>query len=486
MIFEIIKQLAKTDSTKEKEAILRAHENNETLARVFKMTYSKRYTYGITRVPDASAGMGIYTLEQALDILEQQFVTRQVSGNRAIEMLNSVCNALTHDDFQVLRRLIKRDLECGAGVSIPNKVWPGLVPEQPCFLSASFSEKNLKNIKYPAYAQLKADGARCMALIDELGNVSLTSRAGNEYLGLTNVVAQLKALGVTNVMIDGELIHKPKKKAFDIFALDEEDVDDDLAEAQEEIESDRNKSNGLSNKALNGSLSNAEQEEMVFNVWDIVDLDVYWGRKPSNEIYDVRFGKLIDIVGTQYANIELIESKIVNSYEEALALYRHYVEQGREGIILKNKHGLWADARTTDQIKFKEEIEIDLVVVDIYPHKKDPNKLGGITVEDRSGRIRCNCGSGFKDKTHDKDKATKKKVLIPLHHRHEYDRELLWSQRFDLLGSIVQLKCNGLQTSKGRKSKDGKAEFKLFLPIFQLIRRDKSIANDITEVFDVK
>lgn len=483
MLFPIFNQLAATDSKNAKLKILEQNKHNATLQNVFKMAYSRRITYGVTRVPDASAGLGLYTLDQALDVLMSNFATRKVTGNAAIEMLNMLCNNLSRDDFEVLKRIIKRDLDCGVRESLANEIWPGLIPLQPQYLAASYSAKNLKDIVFPAYAQLKADGARCMAVIDEHGEVTLYSRAGNNYIGLKCVVDALKATGLRRKMVDGELIHvpKPKKVEYSLdFLLDESDVDQDLVENDKE--SDRNKSNGYSNKALAGTISDEEQQEMVFNVWDIVDEDVYWGRDVSVKRYDDRFAELCQVLrATPSHYLRLIESQTVNNLAEAKAIYHAYVEQGREGIILKNKHGLWKDARTTDQIKFKEEIEFDVVIVDVYPHRKDPNKLGGITFRDATGHVECNVGSGFKDKTH--VKVNGRKVYIPLGERHEYDRELLMSKASELIGQIVQIKCNGLQRSKGReRGKPG--EFKVFLPVFQLIRRDKSLPNDYRDVFE--
>lgn len=480
MILDIIKELAATDSKNEKLAILERNKNNETLKKLFRLTYSRRITFGIARVPEASAGMGFYTLDQAMDALCEYFVTRMVTGNAAIEMLNTICNNLNQDDFQVFRRIIKRDLECGTRESLANAVWENLIPLQPQYLAAPYSKKNIENIVFPACAQLKADGARCMAIIDENGEVTLYSRAGNTYNGLTGIVSALKSLGKRNVMIDGELIHVPKKKALslDMF-LDESDVDQDLLEEQE---SDRNKSNGFANKSLEDTITDAEQQEMVFNVWDIVDEDVYWTRKESTVQYKDRFDVLSNLLKEKPSeHLRLIESQTVHTLDEAKSIYQKYVEQGREGIILKNWHGLWQDARTCDQIKFKEEIEFDVVVVDVYPHKKDPNKLGGFTFRDATGHVECNVGSGFKDKTH--KKVNGKKVRIPFEERHEYDRELLMSKASELIGQVIQIKCNGLQRSKGReRGKEG--EFKVFLPVFQKIRYDKNVPNDYRDVFE--
>lgn len=479
-IIDTINNLAATDSPIEKKAILKASQNNSLLSRVFQMTYSKRINFGVTkaRIPGNPQHTGIITLEEALNALTNEFATREVSGNAAIDRLSWLCNNLSKQDFDVFRRVIARDLDCGTGVSLANATWKDIIPEQPCFLAAPYSDKNVAKIKFPAFAQLKADGARCMALISG-GKVQLMSRAGNEYTGLVDIVNDLLALGVDDVMIDGEIIHKPKRvqAMTNLDALMGEEV-----EPEDDQESDRNKSNGLANKALKGTITNEEQSEMVFNVWDIVPQVVYWGYEQCALPCTERFAWLQEtLTKVPVAHIELIECQIVNNLEEAKLVYRNYVDMGREGIILKNFNGIWVDNRTTDQIKFKEEILVDMKIVGVYPHKKDKNKVGGFTLESADGYIRVNCGSGLKDKQF--EKVGKEKVYIPLDQRHEYDRELLWSIKDQLIGKIVEVKCNGLQRRKSRKPHE--PEFKLFLPIFQKIRHDKSVANKVTDVFDV-
>ncbi|UOX40331.1 ATP-dependent DNA ligase [Aeromonas phage GomatiRiver_11] len=498
-IFTILNQLAATDSTKEKEKILSQNKSNALLERIFYMTYCKQVSFGITpRGLNFTGSVGPMTLEAFTDELMAKYATRKLTGHAGMHYMQQMLDSMTSESCEVARRILNRDLECGTGATLANKIWEGLVPKQPCFLSESFSLKNLAKIIFPAYAQLKADGSRAMALITrENGDirVSMMSRAGNEYYGLTAITEQL--IDVADIVyahypeygdfvIDGEIIHNPARFAAvkPRFSLD--DLFGTLEEVEEvvdveSIESARTTSNGLANKSLNNSLSEQEQSEMVFNVWDIIPMEVYFSRKPSVIQYEDRYKMLIELVGLPGSNfiknIDLIENEVVETYEAALAVYRKYVNQMREGIILKNIHGLWADARTTDQIKFKEEIEIDLLIKAVYPHKKDPTKLGGVTLVDASGQIEVDCGSGFKDKTH--NKVGSKKVEIPLSERHEYDRQLLMSQ--GIVGEIAQIKCNGLLTRKNRKPHEPK--YRLFLPIFQHLRRDKSEPNHIHDVF---
>lgn len=483
MILALLNTIAKTDSTKEKENILKINSDNELLKNVYRLAYHKRIQFGIKKFPEAIADSEEHiALEDMLVFMEHVLATRRVTGNAAIALFTEYLGKLSDADREVTRRILARDLEVGASTSIANKVWKGLLPEQPQMLATSYSEKAISNIKYPAFAQLKADGARCFAEIrgSSLEDVLLSSRAGNSYLGLNKIkeelikmTAELREQYPDGVCIDGELVYTVMANSQSGGTLD--------ALFGEEIDQTKNvvlrtESNGIANKALKGTISPKEADNMSFQVWDVIPLDTIYGDLKSLE-YSSRLDLLTSLCKPEFKRILLIETTLVKSLNEAREVYKKYVDQGLEGIILKNTNGQWEDKRSKNQVKFKEEITIDLKIVDAYPHKKDPNKLGGITLESACGRIRVNCGSGFTDTTQVKVKG--KWVPVPLSDRDPLDREYLWTVKDKLIGTIAEIKCNGWVASEGRS--DG--VLSLFLPIIMKLREDKTQANTYDEVF---
>lgn len=499
MILDILNEVAAIDSTKAKEAIIAREKDNELLNRVYRMAYSKRLNYGIKKWPEpgfASQSFSMITLEDLLDFAEFTLATRKITGNAAIEELSQIIADAKGQDVEVLRRVMMRDLECGASVSIANKVWKGLIPEQPQMLASSYDEALIKkNIKWPAFAQLKADGARCFAEVRDDG-VKFFSRAGNEYQGLNLLAAELMVMTEEarqrhpdGVMIDGELVyHTPKvepKASNDLFSMFDEELPE-LSKAKEfQNVVDRSTSNGLANKALQGTISATEAAGMVLQAWDYVPLDVVYSEgKIKGDKYDVRFTALelmvahnVVLHGT--SRVEAIENQWVNNLDEAKVIYKKYIDQGLEGIILKNMDSYWENRRSKNLIKFKEVIDIALEVVGYYEHSKDPNKIGGVELVSRCRRITTDCGSGFKDTTHKKDKSGKK-VLIPLEDRPDMDRELLMKQAREgkLIGRIADCECNGWVHSKGRTDTVG-----VFLIIIKGWRFDKTEADTFEDVF---
>lgn len=493
MIIDILNELAATDSINEKKAIMEREKGNELLKRVFIMAYSKRFNYGIKKWGTRAKDEIHLTLEDMLYMLEEKLAKRVVTGNAAIEKLEIALSQTSEGDAEVIRRVLLRDLECGTGPTIANKIWKNCIPEQPQMLASSYDEKLIeKHIKWPAFAQLKADGARCFAEVTDDG-VKFFSRAGNEYKGLRKLAEELMIITEdarkrhpSGVMIDGELVyHAPKvepKADNDLFGMFEEP--EELSKAAEFQNVDRSTSNGLANKSLKGTISQVEASGMKLQAWDYVPLDVVYseGEKPGFA-YDVRFRALEAMIAEGVAlhgfdSVILIENQWVYNLKEAREIYKKYVDQGLEGIILKNMGSFWENKRSKNLIKFKEVIDIAMEIVGFYPHSKDPNKLGGVQLKSLCGKITSDCGSGFKDTTRVKVKG--KWVDIPIDERDEMDRERLMKEALEgnLVGRIADCECNGWVHSKGRDGTVG-----IFLPIIKGFRFDKTSADTFEDVF---
>lgn len=490
MILDILNKVAATGSSKVKQQIIQDNKDNEVLKRVFKLAYSKRIMFGIKKFPQAgevSQSFGMLTLDDGLDLLENTLATRKVTGNEAIKTLADFIADMKPTDVEVIRRVIDRDLRIGAGSTIANKVWKNLIPAQPQMLANPYSEKNVSHIQFPAYAQLKADGARCFAEIkgDTVNDVKLLTRSGNEYQGLDLLKLELikatetaRAIHPDGILVDGELVWFPVEEQIEpsldhLFGAEESE---DVAEVMADNAS-RTASNGIMNKSLKGTISSTESQGVKFQVWDFVPLTAYQGYKSAH--YQVRFDELRNAV-QGLSRVILIENFLVKDLNEARVIYAKYIEMGLEGIILKNINGIWEDKRSKNQVKFKEVISFDLECVGTYAHKKDPNKLGGVYLRSKCGRIRVKAGSGFKDTTHVKNDEDEW-IRIPFDERDELDREYLWSIRDELIGVIFEGECNNWLTSEGRKE----AYVSLFLPIIKKIRRDKTDANTFEEIFGV-
>lgn len=76
----------------------------------------------------------------------------------------------------------------------------GILP----MLAHKYRDKAAK-IEWPAFAQPKLDGHRCLAIVDAKGKCELWSRTRKRINSMTHIANAIEALGVKNVIFDGEL-----------------------------------------------------------------------------------------------------------------------------------------------------------------------------------------------------------------------------------------------------------------------------------------
>lgn len=475
-MLSILKQIAGTDSTKEKESIIKLNSGNDNLKNVFRLAYHPRIKFGFSKktfpvqdIPDVP----MFCLTKALELLESEFSTRKVTGHAARDRMQFVINQLSVSDAEVVRRVVLKDLEIGAGHNIANKVWKNLIPEQPQQNCSSQDDELIEKIIATgrAVAEIKADGSRMFLDIP-------SDHTGEEVNGFTRGMSTWQQIDLIrdavlktnfrNWVVDGEMEYTPTGMTGNTAA-------------------NRKKSNGIANKMLQCTATADEVKYMKYKVWDIIPRDVYWGERECPVDFDLeKRRELLEEFAAQCAehglNVEILDQVPITSVQQVKDLYKKYrAVLGYEGLILKFLGNVWKDTRTDDYVKFKAKEPIDVEIIGVYPHRKDPEKVGGFVVRTACGRCEGKVGSGFKDKAFEKVKG--KKVPVPLEQRHELDRGLLWSIRHKLIGTIIEIEANEPITSKGRKPDE--PEFSFYLPVITRLRPDKTVANKLSDVFKV-
>ena len=430
MIYYILTDLASNNSRLYKEKILRDNIDNETLKQVIKLALDPFVQFYIRKIPDYTLNLNSKkqdSLDNAMRRLSL-LSSRTLTGNAGIDHLDIVLSSVCPLDSKVIERIIAKDLKCGVSDATVNKIWPGLIPEYPCMLASAYDEKLVERVKWPAYAQLKMDGMRFNAIVKS-GKVEYRSRNGKEINLLGNLDAEfLQMAGDGDVVFDGELTM----------------LDDTGATL------DRKTGNGILNKAVKGTISEAEAAQVNATIWDRIPLTEFQqGKDPTP--YNVRFGylKLLNLTGA----VKLVESQSVDNLDAAREIFDAYLHRGQEGIILKTQDGVWENKRSKSLIKFKGELECDLLVVDWEEGTgKNVGRLGALVLESACGGVRVNVGTGFSDADRNSINAA------------------------NSIGRIVAVKYNARITDK--KS----AVASLFLPVFMEFRDDKSQADSATGI----
>lgn len=436
-INKILNELKNTSSRLEKEAILRKNSKDVLLMRVFRLALDPHTQFYQRKIPKYKKFQEL----ELFDILEglDDLSSRKITGNAAIDFLAKLLGSLSADDAAVLERIIQKDLDCGVQISTANKIWPNLVSDYPCMLASAYDEKLVAKMEFPAIAQLKMDGMRFNAAVDaKEKTVKYYSRNG-KFLDVNNDALDAafqqmaKNIGMSQVVFDGELV---------------------VADSKGNL-LDRKTGNGILNKATKGTISDKERLQVRATVWDLIPTKFFKQGKCDVD-YESRLSTVVvavDNLDKKYQGLVTVaETNIVENLAAAQKLFEFYHSAGQEGIILKSRSGNWEDKRVKHQIKFKGELDCDLLCVGWEEGTgKNKGKLGALVLESSDGVVKVSVGTGLSDELRAKLK------------------------RKDVVGKVVAVKYNSRITNKlGDES--------LFLPVFVEIREDKTKADSSKKI----
>lgn len=354
-------------------------------------------------------------VEDIFNVLDQ-LSRRKITGNEAGNVLKDLTNLLCFESRHVLKLIIDRDLKVGVSIKTINKVWKNLIPELPYMRCKTF--KDVKKIKFPAFAQKKEDAAFFNGVFED-GEFKFFTRNNSEFFPShlkEEFIHIFHEKDITeDIVIHGELMICDCNGNF----LDRQisngllssyiKKDQTLKRISEELEK-RIKKN-LNFEKLSSKLTEFQNElkatdlNMVAVIWDYVPLKD-WRNGKCNIPYIDRFKKLKDL---ETSHIRVVECEIVENMEEALRFYDKMISQGFEGCVLKNLDGIWqdTDSGSYDQIKMKADKEADLLCVGYVPGEgKYRNGIGSLCFKSCDGLIRVDV-PGKSDKMRGFERADK-------------------------------------------------------------------------------
>ena len=427
-MYSIIQGLESTSSRNEKIAILKKNVGNKTLAKFFSLALDPMITFGIKKIPTYDQTYkNTFTIDWAMDEL-QKLINRELTGNAGIDHLTNILSSLKSEDANLIERIIEKDPKCGVASATVNAVWENLIFEFPVMKASPHDEKTIQNISFPAYSQVKLDGARCCIVIVD-GTVTLYSANGRDFVH-HNQFDYLGKITKSNIVLDGELL-----------------VIDEFGKFL-----DRKKGNGIVNRSVRGTISVDQAKSLHFVVFDMIDYDD-WRIGLSKVPYSKRFERLMKIQNKFRNNISLVGTEVVSSERQAMNHFKKLYALGEEGTILKDANSIWENKRSKYQLKYKGILTCDLVVVDVEEGTgRNKGKLGALVCESNDGLLQVNVGTGFSDA----DRA----------------------EKFDFWrGKIVEVQYNERILAKEKDSK-----YSLFLPRFVQVRIDKNNADSLENI----
>lgn len=437
-VHEILSTLANEPKTNAKLQILKDNIDNQELSKVFERALNPTVNYYIKAIPTYTQISSELSLLEAVERLEK-LSSRTYTGGEGIQHLKNILMRVSSEDASIIERIIKRDLRCGVNTATVNKIWSGLIPEFPYMRCSSLSSSKIKTWDWSkgVVSQLKADGRYNNGNKIKNGEIELLSRSGiplpnEKFAGVVDALNQYfddntQTHGEFLVMRDGKIL-------------------------------DREISNGIMTSVSKGG-DFGPGEEAVYFIWDQIPLSE---STPGNK-YHVKYIDRLENLKRQCSElpddhkyIRVIETRIVNSVDEAIDHFEEMLRLGLEGTVLKHPDAIWEDTTSKFQVKLKLEVDdVDLEIVGFNAgNGKNKDLYGSILCRSGDGLLEVNF-SGFKD-------AVRKEIS---------------NNREQLIGTILTGKANSIMKPK----KEGDM-YSLFLPRFKELRNDKTTADTLPEI----
>ena len=429
----VIQQLEADNSRLAKEAVLE-QAMNEGLDEFFeglRMCLDKLYTFGVKQVPvkDTDDGQGLSW--NNFKELAHSLYRRELTGHAARDAIKLAMDVATKDQWnQFFSRILRKDLKAGISEITVNKIAKKLKkPEYsvPVFevMLAHDGANHESKITGKKLVEPKLDGVRCLTVVDfESKTVVQYTRNGKELVNFPHIVRVFED-NIDNIarsmVFDGEVVSKS------------------FSELMTQVH-------------RKSDVQAQDARLVVFDVIPLVEFkkgESVMGQRRRSAFLKENFSKIfadsgcIEIIGQREFDLDVFTDEI-----EFRDYNKQMVEQGYEGILIKDPNSKWQAKRSTAWLKQKPFIEVSLEIQDVEEGTgRNVGRLGAVVCHgvDDGREIVVNVGSGFTDSN-----------------RREY-----WDTRDALPGQIVEVRADAIT-----QNQDG--TFSLRFPRFMRFRGFKA------------
>jgi DNA ligase-1 len=372
-----VRDLKATSSTIDKVGIIEDYtSSNETGANFIKKillyTYHPLWQYNVTsdnlKKKSSLRGKSYKTIFDLLDALKN----REVTGHDAIGAVNTFID--NHAEYEeLILCIIDKDLKTRAGDKLINKAIPDHIPT----FSVALADKYVPKIvdwKDGWYVSRKIDGARCIAIVDAAGNTTFYSRTGKIFDTLDIVSGGIRALGLINVVLDGEL------------CLVDEDGNEDFQGVMKEL---RKKDHTIPNPS--------------YKIFDMITHDEFYSQKgEKNRPYSIRYNNLREVMrDNTCACLSVLGQELIKDDDHFAEWTKRGNDYGWEGVMLRADEP-YKGKRSKDLLKVKKFFDNEYKVIDTemgdFRYVKDSAEweetmLSCVMIQHKNNIVRV--GSGF-------------------------------------------------------------------------------------------
>lgn len=279
---------------------------------------------------------------------------KAVTGNKALNMLFVHLRKKTEKDADIIRRIIKKDLEIGINRKTIEKAWPNLfnqtengLPGFPVMLCQSLKEDK---VKFPCFISKKLDGIRARYIHNKL-----YTRNKKIIKGIDHILQELRNFPYE---LDGELIVP-------------------------------------GNKFDSGSGLIRSSNDIPTAEYHIFDTPNYPGDKNERYLY------LVDnfALSSKYFKTKLIPHTVISCMRALKDEHRLNLIDDGEGSIVCSLFGKYENKRSWDWMKWTPKYTLDLLCKGIFEGKgRFIGTTGGILVIFNGVLVRVGTGFTFKER----------------------------------------------------------------------------------------
>ncbi len=447
LIIEYLERIQKASGTNEKKQLLQELLQKDTHAEeffriVYEDTKNNVGSRSFEKILGADPGTLLPKYEDAGEMMSQNVKGRNtfssfqdfvsfvkevssLSGNKQQELLKDLLE-LQPRQAKWSTRVLLKDLRIGITRTSVNEVFGLLQRREIEKYSVQLCGK-LDSIHdwtdFPVIVGKKYDGFRCIAT--KRGNiVKLMSRHGKEVDFVPEIVEALLKIHV-DCILDGEIMAS------------------NFNEIQKRI--GRKKENIVETKDLHYRVFDI----LEYNQIDLTNDSQLGRRKDLRELMNILWNK--DTTGRGLLRLE--ETFDCQDISELERVYRLACKEGWEGIIIKKIQSPYLFDTRTEWFKVKPVLEHSFVIIGSTEGRgKQLGKVGALVVQNKSGTIQANVGSGLDDDMRQTLSHMKANQLLE--------------------GTIIDVQYNEVTSNK-----DG--THSLRFPRFLKIRDDKTEADEV-------
>jgi DNA ligase-1 len=370
--------------------------------------YNPFYVFGVRQIPETTGLTNQPNPWPVFWAMLEDLRTRGITGNRAKIRIQEVAEMFDSDEWNLMcRRVLIKDLRCGVSEKTINKVVGKTEWKIPVFgvqlaQDSTGQPKKMKGIKR---LEVKLDGVRVIAVVSGNSCV-LYSRNGKEFENFPQIA---------DAILDNRRAFQYGRGTGGHFALDGEIVGESFQALMKQAQ----------------RKSNAKTTGMVYHIFDIIPLDAlkegHCNLQQYKRIEWIESAKhILDetdclrIVPGMNVDLDTAEGHDVMQRFASAS-----VEQGYEGIMIKNLDAPYECKRSDSWMKWKPTITVDLTIVGFEEGTgRNAGRLGAIIYEgvDNERNIRVNVGTGYSDN----------------------DRDEFWAARDRLLGVIGEVQADAV------------------------------------------